>query len=267
MNIVNSLQRNRWVNTAVKNLRIHKAFDWALARRPLQRTTSQGLHYAIASVPSLVVANELFASNFYADAVRCLSPRTFVDLGANVGYFPVLLADLTRSTSIRGLLVEPNPELIPSIKFHVQSNGLTDVHIIQAAVGTGDSAQEIDFFINPSHIASSVSGRFNPLIPTGGKVKRISVPVIDVGLAWKEQFPDEPVVDLVKIDIEGAEMDFLRGNPTFMAGARGVLIEWHKWICSFEQVSGLLRDYGFGLRFVAHEDDNTGIACFSKGAP
>lgn len=95
-------------------------------------------------------------------------------------------------------------------------------------------------------------------------MQKISVPVVDVGIVWVEHFPTEPVVDLLKIDIEGTEMDFLRGNPEFMARVAAVLIEWHKWICTFDQVAALLRDYGFSLRHVAHEDIHAGNAYFER---
>lgn len=154
MNVLGALQRNQWVNSAVKGLRLHRVADRILARWPLHKTTRQGLQYSIDSVSSLIAANELFGTDVYADAVRLANPKTFVDLGANVGYFPLLVAGLVGSKSICGLLVEPNPNLIPTINVHSQENGLTNVRIIQAAVTTADNTRSIDFFVNPSHIAS-----------------------------------------------------------------------------------------------------------------
>ena len=264
MNVLGALQRNRWANTAVKTLRIHRAVDWVLARRSLQRRTPTGLTYSVDSLPSLVVANEIFGSTGYRDAVRLSNPRTFVDLGANVGYFPLLVADVTGSRSIRGLLVEPNPNLAPGIESHLHVNGLSNVRLVTAAVGAGGPERQVDFFINPSHIASSVSGRFNPAIPVGGAVKRISVPVVDPGVAWAENFPAEPRVDLLKIDIEGTELAFLLGSGDFLTTVAAVLIEWHKWVCSFEQVAAVLGDYGFDLRLISDEDANAGTAYFER---
>jgi FkbM family methyltransferase len=258
------MQRNPWINSAVKILRLHRGIDFILARWPLRKTTRQGLQYSIYSVASLIVANEVFGTDVYADAVRFAKPKNFVDLGANVGYFPLLVTNLTGSKSICGLVVEPNPSLLPAINSHIQINGLANVRIIQAAVTTAGQAGNIDFFINPSNIASSVSGEFNPLIVTGGGVQKILVPVVDINQAWMEHFPNESVVDLLKIDIEGAEMDFLQGNPEFMAKVAAVLIEWHKWICTFDQISALLRDYGFSLRYVAYEDIHAGTAYFER---
>ena len=263
-NLAFSLSRSRWLNAAIKNLGINRVVDWALAIRPLHKTTSHGFRYDVSSVPSLVVASELFSSNSYADAVRRVNPRTIVDLGANVGYFPVLVADITNSRAVRGIVVEPNPALIPSIANHLKANGLSQVRVIEAAVATGSTDQKIDFYINPSHISSSVSGVFNPLYPTGGRVRKISVPVVDIAAAWRQHFPDEPRVDLLKVDIEGAEMDFLRGNRPFLDSVQAVLIEWHKWICSFSDVSGILKEYGFGIESIYVDDEDTGIAYFMR---
>ena len=266
MSILNVMQRTPWINSTVKTLRLHHCIDFILARWPLRKTTPHGCRYCIHTVAGLIVANEIFGTDVYVDAVRLANPKTFVDLGANVGYFPLLVADLTGSKSICGLVVEPNPGLIPAINSHIQINGLANVRTIQAAVTTAGQVGHIDFFINPSNIASSVSGEFNPLIVAGTGIQKISVATVDINLAWEEHFPNEPVVDLLKIDIEGAEMDFLQGNPEFMARVGAVLIEWHKWICTFDQISLLLHDYGFSLRHVAYEDIHAGTAYFEKPA-
>ena len=38
-----------------------------------------------------------------------------------------------------------------------------------------------------------------------------------------------PPYDLVKIDIEGAEADFLRAYPKVLSATRHLLMEWHSW--------------------------------------
>lgn len=263
MNLLAVLHRNRFINSLVKWSRINKFVDFCLSNHPLIRRTRTGLVYKVGDVPSMVVANEVFGPGAYAKAVKLIAPSTFVDLGANVGYFPVLVADVVNSRQIRGLCVEPNPSLRESAIFHITTNMLENVHFKEAAVGSDTSGAEIDFFINPSHIASSVFQKFNPLIPVGGKVQRIKVPALNVLEEWDRLFPKSRI-DLLKIDIEGAEVDFLQSHSSFIERVDSVIIEWHAWVTSLHEVSRLMERYGMVLEEVYDEDQHAGTVLFRR---
>lgn len=266
MNLVDALRRNRFANAVVKHLRINRLVDAYLGRFPIRKRTPSGLVYLENSVPSLVVANEIFSTDVYARPVALLQPRTFVDLGANVGYFPLLVAEVMKSRAVKGLCVEPNPRLHPFLEFHLSANGLEHVRGIQGVVA-GDrpeeAGMEADFFLNPSHIASSLTGNFNPLVPVGGRVQKIRVPVIDIAREWQRHFGDERI-DLVKIDIEGSEIAFLKTHASFLAGVGAVLIEWHSWVTTLEEVSLLLAASGLALELVGPMDKHAGTALFRR---
>jgi FkbM family methyltransferase len=261
-----ALHRSALANSLIKHLRINRVVDAYLGRFPIRRRTESGLVYSQESVPSFVVANEIFATDLYAVPIAMVRPRTFVDLGANVGYFPLLVSEVMKSRSVRGLCVEPNPRLHPLIESHLSSNGLRDVHLIKGIVGGGQAGAEAEFFLNPSHIASSTSGRFNPFVPVGGRVRRIKVPVVDLAREWRLRFGDEPI-DLLKVDIEGAEVEFLESHGVFLEGVRSILIEWHSWVTTLEEISGILRRSGFELGSVRHSDKHAGTAFFRKDGP
>ncbi len=264
MKILERAHRNRLINSFVKWFRINRLCDGYLSRFPVIRKTSTGLIYKVESVPSLIVANEIFGTGAYAKAIEAVAPSTFVDLGANVGYFPVAVASLTRSRGIRGLCVEPNPALRDSVMFHIEANKLENVHFRQGAVGPrGAECRSVDFFINPSHIASSLSGRFNPLVPVGGKSQRIRVPLLDLPEEWNLIFPGDRV-DLLKIDIEGAEMDFLQSHASFLERVDAIVMEWHNWTTSFSEVRALLERSGILLQELYKDDQHAGAGLFRR---
>lgn len=263
MNLMITLLRNRFANAFVKHLRINRAVDAYLAVFPIKRRTPSGLAYRIETVPSLVVANEIFTTDVYAKPVALIQPKTFVDLGCNVGYFPLLVAEVMRSRSIKGLCIEPNPHLHPRIESHLRANDLGDVHALKGVVAGDDAGPEADFFLNPSDIASSLTGEFNPLVPVGGQVRKIRVPVIDLAQEWGRHFGDERI-DLLKIDIEGAEIAFLKAHSAFLKRVDALLIEWHSWVTTLEEVSSVLGSSGFALDSVGHVDENAGTALFRR---
>jgi len=263
VNLIETLWRNRFANAFVKNLRINRLLDAYWGRFPIKRRTASGLVYEVDSVPALVVANEIFSTDVYVKPVALIQPKAFVDLGSNVGYFPLLVTEVMRSRSIKGLCIEPNPELQPRIEFHLGANGLGDVHLIRGVVAGDDAGPEADFFLNPSHIASSLTGKFNPLMPVGGRVQKIKVPVIDLSQEWRRHF-GAARIDLIKIDIEGAEIAFLKAHTSFLKGVGAVLIEWHAWVTTLEEVSSILGLSGFALESVGQVDRHAGTALFRR---
>jgi FkbM family methyltransferase len=265
MNVFRNLHRNTLVNSVVKNLRINRLVDAYLGRLPIKRKTSNGFVYEIESVPSMVVANEIFSTDDYLKPVSQIRPKTFVDLGANVGYFPVLVAEIMKSRAIKGLCIEPNPTLHPMIEFHLRANDLKEVYLLKGVVADAAVGPEVDFFLNPSHIASSVMGRFNPRFPVGGAVRKIRVPVIDIIQEWRKNF-DGDRVDILKIDIEGAEVGFLKDHSSFLAIVDAVVVEWHSWVTTLEEVRGILSSAGFSLEHIGHQDEHAGTAFFLRKA-
>ncbi len=263
MNLVGALQRNPLVNSAVKTLCIHRVADAWLRRFPIRTRTASGSVYIVDSVSALVVAREIFSTDVYAGPVAELRPKTFVDLGSNVGYFPVLVADVTRSREIRGLCVEPNPQLQPLAQKHLRENSLGRVHLLAGAVGAVGSNEDTDFFLNPSHIASSLRSSFNPHVALGGKVEKIRVPLIDLDQEWQRHFAHERV-GLLKVDIEGSELEFLRSHARFLERVDSILVEWHKWVTTREEIVACLAPRGFALHSVRHEDLNAGTALFLR---
>lgn len=264
MNLLNALWRNRLANTLVKTLRVNRLVDAGLSRWPLKRRTSTGQVYELDSVPSLLVANEIFASDIYRKPVSTIRPGTFLDLGANVGYFPILVAEVAGSREVRGLSIEPNPRLVPRIESHLAANRLEHVHCVHGVAAGDQSGAEADFYLNPSHIASSMSGRFNPRTPVAGKVEKIRVPVVDIDREWRRHFGDERV-DLLKVDIEGAEVPFLRAHAVFLEKVDAILIEWHAWVTTLAEVSGVLEPMGFALADPGEDGPDGGLALFRRG--
>lgn len=263
MNWVGALQRNPIANSLVKILRVYRLVDFALNWRPLQRKTAQGFTYRVESTASLVVAKEIFDTDTYARPVALVQPVTFIDLGANVGFFPVLVADVMRTRRIKGLCIEPNPHLHSAVKFHLQQNSLDGVHLVRGAVTASDAGTTIEFYLNPSHIASSVTGAFNPRFAVGGKVERVKVSVVNLAAEWARQFPNQRV-NLLKIDIEGTESEFLRSHADFLSCVDAILIEWHKWVTTLDEITELLRAARFELETIADEDGHAGTALFRR---
>jgi len=244
----------------VKRLGIHHLADWALRFRPISKSTSSGLQYKVRSLASVVAAQEIFETEIYEGPLRGESIRRFVDLGCNVGYFPILLAEMTRSRELQGLMIDGNRTVLDEAEEHVKTNGLVGVHAILGLAGFSDERKEADFHLNPaSHIASTATGKLNPGVPSAGRSVKVTVPCVNVERAWEKQFGEAPI-DLLKVDIEGMELELFRNARGLLARSSRVLFEWHKWQVSLEDCAGELAAAGFDQPATIWEDQQHGMA-------
>jgi FkbM family methyltransferase len=139
-----------------------------------------------------------------ADLISRLLMRgmTFVDVGANIGYFTLVGARRVGDTG-HVYAFEPDPTSYDFLRKNVQANGYTDfVTTVQAAVS--DRSGEAEFFLG-------VEGRGTSTFYRRASVGRqtITVATISLDMFFKER--GWPPVDVVKLDIEGNEKLALAG--------------------------------------------------------
>ncbi len=133
---------------------------------------------------------------------RSLRPgATLYDIGANVGFMTLVGARLVGPTG-QVFAFDPVPENVEAIRSNVAMNGFDNVTVVEKAVSSGGG-----------------SGR---LLVSGwsafSRLETASVPAdtqkaLDVDLISVDQLVANgtPAPDVVKIDVEGAELDVIEG--------------------------------------------------------
>lgn len=145
---------------------------------------------------------------------------TFVDVGANWGYFTLLAAGCTGSAG-RVISFEPDPRLFPLLRANLERNNLS--HVLPLPLAASDRRQTI-------HLAGydeqggnwGLSRVTNRAEPGTFKVAAFRIDDILDDLSVKH-------VDLLKMDIEGAEDLALAGMADGLDRGRyrAVLLEVH----------------------------------------
>ena len=146
---------------------------------------------------------------------RLVSPSlTIYDIGANIGLYSVLTAkQLDRGKVI---CFEPAPVSFETTKKHLEINGASDkCHVIQAAVSK-ESGGVIRFSILEDAQGTNPMNR----IAKKEETSTVDVPVMCLDQILKEY--GEP--DLIKMDIEGAEVDALRGASDLLSRVRPIVL-------------------------------------------
>jgi FkbM family methyltransferase len=255
------LQLQPAFHRVIRGLHIVDLVSAMLGVRPLKRTLPKGTNYRVRYGESLLMADEIFKRQVYRDPFEGRSVRSFVDLGSNVGYFTCYAMDRTEHDVV-GLAVDANPKMAQETAWHIGENRRPRVKGVWAVVGFPTDRSEAPFFVNPSNVSGSATV-LNPNIPPKGPQTKITVPTIDLNKAWAAH-ADELPVDVMKVDVEGFEVEVLKTIPSLLARTNTVVLEWHKWITPRQPIDDQLATAGLEFAKVVTEDPHCGVAFYCR---
>lgn len=150
------------------------------------------------------------------------------DLGANVGFYTLLAAAKVGDAG-RVIAFEPLPDNVRRIHQHLRLNHVKNVRVMEGAVGLRNGTARFE-----PH-ASNAMGK----ISTKGSVD-VSLFSLDA-LTDSKTIPDPA---LMKVDVEGAEFDVLRGASRMLERARPAILlathgsAVHRECCDFLSSAG-----------------------------
>ncbi|MEA5553497.1 FkbM family methyltransferase [Anabaena cylindrica UHCC 0172] len=152
--------------------------------------------------------------------LKLIKPNTFYfDVGANIGLMAIPILNRCRTAKV--LSWEPSPNTLPSLTLTRENSQFQDRwQVIGKAAG--DFIGELDFAI-----ASPELGAFDGFLDTkrAGLTKKITVPVTTLDSEWEAI--GSPLVSIIKIDVEGAELQTLKGSTKCLQNNKPyILIEW-----------------------------------------
>ena len=248
----------------VKTLRLHLLANWWLRNFPVVKTLPEsGIRYRARRLESLGLSVEMFDNDtLYPAASLPADIRTFADLGCNVGYFTCWLCQLVKGTQLKGLMVDANAEAVEDARWHAEVNGLRDVHVLHGLLGCGAENESASFFLHASSVCSTTAPP-DAASSTTATWTEVKVPCVHVGEHWRKHFGREPC-DLLKVDIEGSEMDFFRNETDFLQQVQTIVVEWHKAQVSLDEIEAFLSLQGFSLKTILDENRWLGTAVFSR---
>lgn len=171
-----------------------------------------------------------------------------VDVGANYGYYTLLLSELTEGKS-EIFALEPLPRVCRLLERNVRLNG-SNAQVLQVAAGWGESRKHLHWSACDLGGATMAVDR----IPDSDDYVRTMVSVDSL-----DSLIVKPSVDFIKIDAEGSELAIWRGmrrlafadnltimmefDPVLIAGVEG-------YSAAPEVLLKLIEEDGFVLRSV-----------------
>jgi FkbM family methyltransferase len=176
---------------------------------------------------------------------------TVVDVGANIGYNAIHAARLAGSRG-RVFAVEPTPDNLEVLRRNIESARLANVFV--APVAAGRVADMRYLFVRGAR--SAVNSLFAESC-YASVTEVLQVPVVPLDALV------DGAADVVKIDVEGAELDVLEGMPRLLNGQpEALIVEWHPKLQTLagygaDELPRWLLDRGWRLRAVSHTTDRS----------
>lgn len=177
---------------------------------------------------------------------------TFVDLGANVGFYTFLARSKVEQDG-RVFAFEPFPRNAELIRASIKENSFKNVTLVEAAVS--DIKGKATFYLSPD--ANSEHSLLNLEFEHNDEAQReIEVNVITVDSFFQETVGDTKI-DFIKMDIEGSEYRALMGMKAILGDSRQLTLLTEFWPNGFrkdnqdpyEFLANLIA-FGFKISFI-----------------
>ncbi len=212
----------------------------------LSWTLLSGLTIKIENASEWIVYNEIFVDGEYDLAIKqvlnSLKPdQVFrcLDLGANVGFFTIRLADLIMrekpQINFEVTLVEGSPQVFSNLQSRMSKIDILQdkIKLIWGLAGYSQGSEKI--------LESDLFPAVNSTFSESAKKKGIDVQYIDLMTLYSQA----QEIDLLKCDIEGSELILLENYPALFSRVNYAIFELHESYCDPNKCFQLLREYGF----------------------
>lgn len=150
-----------------------------------------------------------------------------LDVGANIGLFGIKV--LSVKPNARILSVEASPKTYTTLKANVEQNTGRNWRAINAAAWKND--EDIFFSEDNDSMSHHVSN--------DGKIK---VRGVDLHTLINDPFFKNQHIDMMKVDIEGAEEAFICSADSLLKNVESLIIELHPNYCDVDRVRSMLEN-------------------------
>lgn len=160
---------------------------------------------------------EAYESDLFRSAVK--PGDTVVDIGANIGYYTVIAAGIVGSTG-KVISFEPAPENHAVLMKTIGANTFTHIRPEKKAIADREGVLSLNLY-------ESNKGKHS-LVKDASDAKGFSS-TVDVETLTLDSYTAKngiDRVDIIKMDIEGAESLALAGMPNALKQARAVFMEY-----------------------------------------
>jgi FkbM family methyltransferase len=180
------------------------------------------------------------------ELIRRYSEGIGLDLGANIGYFTLLMAQKCKTV----YAFEPAKQTFEILKHNIGINN--SKNIIGESLAVGNRSEVLPLSINSTDIGS------NSFVSQGSREKGkdlVQVVMLD------EYFKDKEKPDIIKMDVEGWEQEAIEGGRSVFEHAKVIIFENNLPLLkkrgkNGDEVLKMIEGFGFKLRKLGNKMDD-----------
>jgi FkbM family methyltransferase len=231
----------KWLMKRAKNNRSKRLLkqiqrDWKLVREKGQFVENKsffnidlGKHkiwMRKCSAPSSVdIYTEIFKENGHSILPQFSGKgdKLIIDAGANEGFYTLKIKQ--NNPRVKIIAIEANPFAFQTLKKNAESNNLPNVVLINKALAA--KLGEVPFEMVPevSAIGALNMGLQKRPWLKKKKIKKLFIDGITLENLCKDNKIEE--IDMLKLDIEGAEIDVLKSSKPLFQKIKRIVVEYH----------------------------------------
>jgi FkbM family methyltransferase len=163
---------------------------------------------------------------------------TFIDAGANRGYFTLQAARLVGSSG-RVIAIEPAPENYSYLEKSIELNGYSHTRALPIALSDHDGTASLQI------LGRSTEHTLAPLDPKYKDLPKVTVPIRTLDAVVAQENLGR--VDMIKIDVQELELEVLRGSVQTLRDNPHIVmfLDLPKRIEMRRAIADFLAPYGF----------------------
>jgi FkbM family methyltransferase len=188
----------------------------------------------------------------------------FFDVGANIGYYSFIASQQVKSTGLVHAF-EPISRNIRAITDGIETNAISNIAVNQLAIS--DTEGKLTIFQADKDIGNS---GWASIIQT--KLKHHPIEVTVTTLDSYVQKHNIAKIDLIKMDIEGAEFEAIKGMKTILTGSHkpSIILELNEFLLKqralpSRDILTYLKQYGYRFYVISRKLTETHVDLKVKG--
>lgn len=190
-------------------------------------------------------------------------PSLIVDCGGHCGHFAILADQCIKAKFGRSnahyVLIEPDPKMQKFLKRNLDAAGLQGRYEVVGGV-VGQKSGNAQLGANEKNPLQS--NIFEPKASRSQGVRVMEVPYVDI-----HQVVGGRRIDLLKLDVEGAEFEFFKHNDDVLEQTSSILIEMHANRGNVRGLHSLIESRGFEEYDQNIRSDGNLYCAFKRGNP
>lgn len=174
--------------------------------------------------------------------------ETFLDVGANIGSYALRIAKKYRNIGVRVIAIEAHPNNYDALCRNIRCNKLNNIDAVKKAAAEHKGVVKMyERFHSGKRVGSDLYSMYQTflhpanIVKKNGKVIEVECDEIDSILTSH----GKETVQVMKMDIEGAEVLALKGASKTLEQLRKVIVEVHG--NTLEPVKEILQSHGFEI--------------------